>query len=85
MFAFKVSVCIVAVGIGTMAAGVAVSYGVAWADKELGRIVGGKESNDGLSAVWAKQMRENVEKNHNFLRDRKFWDKEDWIEKSRFN
>jgi hypothetical protein len=85
MFAFKVSGCIVAVGIATMAAGVAVSYGVAWADKELGRIVGGKENNDGLSAVWAKQMRENVEKNHNFLRGRKFWDKEDWIEKSRFN
>ena len=86
MFALGMSMCVLAVGVGSVLIGVGISYGVAWLDKEMGRLVGGEENTDGMSTVFAKKMRENVEKNWTFLRDKKFWDYKDQLyEKSQFN
>jgi hypothetical protein len=86
MFLLGMSVSTLAVGGATIAVGVGLTYVVDVFDKELGRMAGGKDNDNGLSGILAKQMRGNVEKNWNFLKDKKFWDyKEQWLERSRFD
>lgn len=86
MFLLGMSVSTLAIGVATIAVGIGVTYVVDAADKKLGRMAGGEDNADGLSGIVAKQMRENIEKNWNFLKDKKFWNyEEQWFERSRFD
>lgn len=86
MFALGVSLSVLAVGAATVAVGVGISYGVDVLDKKLGRMAGGIENNDGLSSILAKYLRENIQGNWDFLKDKKFWDyKEEWFARSRLD
>ena len=77
MFASEASVVVVAVGALCLGIGVIVSFGVDVMDKELGKVIGGKENRDGISAILANHIRKNVQGNWDYLRKKLLWDYEE--------
>jgi len=77
MFAVGASVSVLAVGAWTIGAGVAATYLVDLADKELGKVVGGEKNQGGLSEILASRIRQNVESNWIYLKRKLLWDYEE--------
>jgi hypothetical protein len=77
MFLLGTSLSVVAVGAITVGVGVAVGFGIDVLDKKLGKMVVDESNNDGLSAVLAERMRQNLLYHWNYLKRKVLWDYEE--------
>lgn len=77
MFVIGASVSVLAIGALTIGAGIVATYAVDYADKKLGKIVGGESNEGGLSEILANRIRQNVKSNWDYLKNKLLWDYEE--------
>lgn len=77
MFLIGASLSVVAVGAITIGAGAAVGLGIDVLDKKLGNAIVGESNNDGLSAVLAARVRQNLLYHWDYLKKKVLWDYEE--------